>query len=418
MAQKHLHELLTEAQEPFLLENYIANWRLQLKKTNSQTKKTKSVSKTSLRNNSCFFSHTHSPDCAKSPVKNRAQIKTIHFDLSLLLDAAERIKKSNSEKPRNRIAGFGAIIKKFIGKAGAKCEKSETSGSIVKNEDFDTSFDCSCSARVSEGVESDGFSSIEKCFRSSPVSTFPRSPQNGPSTCLQSQEYSSPSTSPVRHDIQGNDHVECILKKHTGGKEKDQFSPISILETPFEEDAEQHENEEDEDVYNIECSYAVVQRAKEQLLERLLRFEKLAKLDPVELERSIRETKAGNDDDEDDYDDDDEELEEHKYDNSEKNFKFDWIRHRFVSDLIAKSKRKGDGINERNIAAKRACQRAGLFEKKEFETKIDMIAELDLRRGIDHGWKTNDQEQLDETAIEVELSIFGLLVEELIEELL
>lgn len=45
--------------------------------------------------------------------------------------------------------------------------------------------------------------------------------------------------------------------------EKDQFSPVSVLDLPFEdderEDDREEEEEEDEDDYDLECSYALMQ---------------------------------------------------------------------------------------------------------------------------------------------------------------
>jgi len=77
MAQKHLHELLKEDQEPFFLKNYIADRRCQLKrpspKTHLQVKKRKPISETpsfpgNFCKNACFFSFQDSPDLRKSPL--------------------------------------------------------------------------------------------------------------------------------------------------------------------------------------------------------------------------------------------------------------------------------------------------------------------------------------------------------------
>lgn len=44
--------------------------------------------------------------------------------------------------------------------------------------------------------------------------------------------------------------------------EKDQFSPVSVLDLPFEDDEREdgrEEEVEDEDDYDLECSYALMQ---------------------------------------------------------------------------------------------------------------------------------------------------------------
>ncbi|XP_042048421.1 uncharacterized protein LOC121794359 [Salvia splendens] len=76
-------------------------------------------------------------------------------------------------------------------------------------------------------------------------------------------------------------------------EEKEQCSTVSVLDPPFDEDDERESSRangggggggEEED---MECSYTNVQRAKQQLMQRLRRFEKHAELDPVELEKKL-----------------------------------------------------------------------------------------------------------------------------------
>lgn len=353
-------------------------------------------------------------------MKNREELETIRFDLSVLMEAAERIKNPKYSKTHGSFSVFGSIFKKFMAGKGVKCEKMRNSGSFLRNEDFEMGSGCSCSRRRRKNspgesleIESDGFSLSEKYSCSSPVSTFHSSLQNSPSTYIRSPGSPSPATSPIVADAQGNGKDEkCVLKKHLEEEDDEYFSPVSILDPPFEDDTTQHEDEEDEDDY--ECSYAVVQRAKEKLLERLLRFEKLAELDPVELERSVLETKSDSDDNDDDENEKD--LEKYNNENIEKSFKFDMNKNKLVSDLIAK--RKGDGVDERKIVERQVCKKVNSWEKMEFITKIEMIVEFELRREVDNRWKTKNQEGLEEIAHEVEVSIFGYLVEELIDEFL
>ena len=65
-------------------------------------------------------------------------------------------------------------------------------------------------------------------------------------------------------------------------EEKEQCSPVSVLYPLFDEDDEREstrDNEEDEDEdeedFDMECNYTNLQRAKQQLMQRLRRFEKL-----------------------------------------------------------------------------------------------------------------------------------------------
>ena len=174
--------------------------------------------------------------------------------------------------------------------------------------------------------------------------------------------------------------------------------------------------------------------AKQQLLHKLRRFEKLAELDPIELEKRMLE---GLDDDNNDaaqWDaesedcvDDDESIasdREKKVDdfvrevlNKSRFHHFQGIPQdmkRLVSDLIAQEEREQQCSRSREVVVERVCKRLESWTEVESNT-IDMMVELDFRRELS-GWSKN-QEQVDEAAIEIELAIFGLLVEEVSEEL-
>ncbi|KAM1151961.1 hypothetical protein EV1_034279 [Malus domestica] len=83
-------------------------------------------------------------------------------------------------------------------------------------------------------------------------------------------------------------------------EEKEQCSPISVLDPPFQDDYEGRdgdgEDDDDEDGCDLECSYANVQRTKHHLLQKLRRFEQLAGLNPIELNKRMLE--EDDDDDE------------------------------------------------------------------------------------------------------------------------
>ncbi|KAL0410064.1 UNVERIFIED_CONTAM: hypothetical protein Slati_3596100 [Sesamum latifolium] len=167
------------------------------------------------------------------------------------------------------------------------------------NEDKSLDFEAStssCGSECSEEINPDfGFS--EQRFCSSPFRfALHRSPS---SSGRRTPEFCSPAASPPRHVKKEKENYESRNLENLRGEEeeeKEQCSPVSVLDPPFEDDDGHESRDAEEDDYDIECSYANVQRAKQQLLYRLRRFEKLAELDPIELERKLLQ---GSDDDDD-----------------------------------------------------------------------------------------------------------------------
>ncbi|CAL5387549.1 unnamed protein product [Camellia sinensis] len=484
MSRKHLHELLKEDQEPFLLKDYIADRRSQLIKRPMKRKPIveSSISKrgTSLCKQSCFFSFHDSP-VKKSPCKspNAVRLHVPPRTSALLLEAAMRIHK-HSSKPKTQIrnVGFGlfaSILKRLSGKnksrnreiARKSAGKSEKLQENVEKSVFEMGLVCSCSSNsrresavwsesneeksldletcssfrsedsehiesVAQPIENGDFSFCEKHFCSSPLSPFRFSLQKSPSSGHRTPNFSSPATSPIHPNKQEKNCEVKSIQEIEEEEEREQCSPVSVLDPPFEDDEDDgHEYEdEDEDSYDVECSYAIVQSrgAQRQLLHKLRRFEKLAELDPIELEKRMLEERE----------DEDLEEEEECEDGdllllwSEKDV--DWFvrevlcksglnlskvsadMKRLVLDLIAEEKREESEIEDGEVVVKRVCERLDSWKEVEPNT-IDMMVELDFGREID-GWKRNDQEQVRGTAMEIEIAIFGLLVEELSEELL
>ncbi|GFZ02475.1 hypothetical protein Acr_15g0010830 [Actinidia rufa] len=411
MAHKHLHELLQEDQEPFLLKNYIADKRSQLNRPNKPIVQ-KSISKHSIYKKACFFSLQDSPDVWKSPVLNftatapgksprKSPIKSpngvpLHIPArtaSLLLDAAMRIWRAlvaAGQRNRRRLMSTGMRREKIWFLTFAK-----------------------------------------KRFCSSPLSPFRFALQTSPSPGRRTPVFSSPATSPIRLKNQEEEtcETESIQQIHLleeEEEEKEQFSPVSVLDPPFEDDGDGNNDgdgeDEDGDGYDdIECSYAIVQRAKHQLLQNIRRFEKLAELDPIELEKRMLEEQDENDDL-----DEEEEREETEsrslcregnidgYVREVLNllgFRLDKLPEdmtRLVLDLISEEKRDRDDIE---MVAKRVCERLDSWKEVKSNT-IDMMVELNFRGEID-GWKRSDKEQVDKTAVEIEVAILGLLLEEL-----
>lgn len=173
--------------------------------------------------------------------------------------------------------------------------------------------------------------------------------------------------------------------------------------------------------------------AKQQLLHKLRRFEKLAELDPIELEKRMLE--AEQDDDYDNNADDLEEEEECEDDLEtslrEKNvdefvmqvlgksrfhnlLRIPEDMKRLVSDLIVEEGREQNAFDNSEEVVNKVCKRLESWKEVQSNT-IDMMVEQDFRKEF-NGWKRN-QEQIGQMASEIELAIFGLLVQEFSEEL-
>ncbi|XP_016449188.1 uncharacterized protein LOC107774220 [Nicotiana tabacum] len=477
MAQKHLHELLKEDQEPFQLKNYIADRRCQLKReTYLQTYKkprtkiitettSTSTSTSTLCKHACFFSFQDSPDVRKSPLnnfpspitncKNSPKRKVfLHIPTttsSLLLEAAIRIQKQQNSKPKTQINKvgfglFGSILKKLKNrsrnnkreikneeeisvqvKSGYFCNNSRLSsaGWSESNEEKSMDFETSSSCR-SDNEEEIEEVECENKYCSSPTSPFRFSLQKCPSTGCRTPEFSSPAASPTRHKKEDKKNYEAIglANIEQEDEEKEQCSPVSVLDPPFDddghegeyEDEDEDEDEEDDDC-DVECNYALVQRAQQQLLYKLRRFEKLAELDPIELEKLMLDEGEEDNDDLEEEDDDEDSLSSYRYRDfdtfaSEVTIPYDMKK--LVSDLLSEEKTETNSSNNREIVFGRVCRRLDSWQYVRSDT-IDMMVESDLQTEFDD-WK-KFQEQREETAMEVEISIFRLLVQELAEEL-
>lgn len=174
--------------------------------------------------------------------------------------------------------------------------------------------------------------------------------------------------------------------------------------------------------------------AKQQLLEKLCRFEKLAGLDPVELEKRVHELDGDDDVDgndgyisrvEDDEDSEEPETldEEFRADRLVKEVlksKFDNVKKipndmkRLVSDLVAE---EWGRWNELGVTlTRRVCERFDSWKRVDPNT-IDMMVEKDFSRDLEGwSWKHNEG-QVAEVASRIEIAVFRLLVEELLEDL-
>ncbi|KAG8483869.1 hypothetical protein CXB51_022582 [Gossypium anomalum] len=398
---------------------------------------------------------------------------------ALLLEAALRIQKHSSSKTKHNggtgFGFFGSILKRIthrnrnrkreIANDGAKVsvkdilrwdpavaknnlsqKKMSSSTSISEDKSgYEMGFSCSYNGRPSSAVWSESneeksldtscscsqSEDFEEIFLSKDVfgnsSAFPscESPfhfvlQRSPSFGHRTPIFSSPATSPGRHQKQDKESYSEVesLKKAQVAEEEEQCSPVSVLDPPFEDDDDRHVNVADDDgndSFDLECSYAVVQRTKQQLLHKLRRFEKLAELDPIELEKRMLEQEQDDDDDDNEHESGScdvgmvQEVVKTSFHNVPEGMK------RLVTDLIGEEETEQSCYGDGEAVAKRVRQRLESWKEVESNT-IDMMVGQDLRRSEADGWKRSEL-QISETALEVENAIFGLLMEELSEEL-
>ncbi|XP_028782337.1 uncharacterized protein LOC114738448 [Neltuma alba] len=507
---RHLHELLKEDQEPFLLNKYISDRRSQLTKrpspsTTLQLKKPKPIHhhnssfSPDFCKNACFFSFRNTPDLLSSPflefaspVKSPCKSPNAIFlhipsrTAALLLEAALRVQRhpsSSKSKTHNKTNGFGlfrSLVKRLTPRSrkreiqdggGDRSKKNEEqmvsndqvgfpcsyngrpSSAVWSETNEDKSLDMETSSSTSYSDESHDIDLLSEsnqkhvtdcvcCDHDFCESPFRFVLRSSPSSGHQTPELMSSSRpraelggnfakDPVREgsdkciaglwvfpdkEKDGTESVEkSQLREEEEEEEKEQCSPVSVLDQPFENDDEGHENINEDDGFDLECSYAALQRAKQQLLYKLRSFEKLAELDPIELEKRMLEEEE---------EEADETPEEKDYNRLVLEVICQSSTHerrgipedhkRLISDLIVEEERELNSLEERETVIRRVCKKLELWRELEPKT-IDMMIQQDFGRE-DDGWKKNEEHK-EEVAGELELAILGLLVEEFSEEL-
>ncbi|CAN8297887.1 unnamed protein product [Cochlearia groenlandica] len=457
-SQRHLKDLLKEDQEPFQLRNYISDLRCQVKKRIPVSQNAYLPSR--FCRNACFFSLRDSPDPKKSPlfqVKSPIKSQNAIFvniparTASILLEAAVRIQKTRTRNAGNAFGIFSSVLKKLkhrqkreISGGERRSKRKEETCSQTQKTAFETtqlSRRSSSSGVWSESVtngdrswdvdfetsssRSDGSDEMDEYTRgimNGPDLTedkrFSESPfhfvlQTMPSSCgFRTPNFASPAASPRQDYCQ-------MMKKEEEEEEKEQNSPVSILDTPFEDDEDIHM---DDDI-NITSSssssstFRSVQKAKHLLLQKLCRFEKIAGLDPLELEERISEQET------------DAEREEEVMKNL---YKCEIITQRvlktyfeditkvpegietLVLDLVTEELQNYNVMQEGEAKVdKRVCERLRSWRDVESNT-IDMMVEHDFRTESLGLWRSkNDDAHVAETALDIEFEIFEDLVEEL-----
>lgn len=417
---------------------------------------------------------TRSPFSNKTPNNAAVFLHIPARTAAMLLDAATRVqnqKQSASSKPKpgsSKHIGFGllgSLLRRLkdrstrtktreIGPVNAtpsspptrRSRKKMVNGSVEVNGGADekrlscscnnsrlssagwseksSELETSCSSRSihdSEEIEfvniereNDCFASCENFFCSNPTSPFRFSLHRSPSPTRRRPDSTSPAASPSRHFQEDKENYEGEHPKEIHeeeDKETEQCSPVSVLDPLFDDEEKEHDGgPTEQDGYDIECSYASVERAKHQLLQKLQRFERLAGLDPIELEKHMFD--RYNEDDDEDVTVDEEETTNEEFVREIFNHlgvgKIPWYMKKLVFDLIAEEKNK-----EHQVVVQRVCKRLHSWKVVELNT-IDMMVETDF---TSEGWKRCDEEKIKETGMDIEAFVFGFLVEELAQEL-
>ncbi|KAH6797607.1 hypothetical protein C2S52_022161 [Perilla frutescens var. hirtella] len=379
MDHKHfmLHELLQQDQEPFHLKTYISDKRSQLHNSSPAT---------ALQlKRAPYLSPCRSP-CGG------AFLRVPSRTAAVLAEAAMKIQKQRRLKPITqtksvRLCLFGSFFKVLM--------KNRSKNRVLRNCDLkekenseEIRISCSCNRlsrddlRASSSTyrpelfhEIGGFELREARFCSSPfrfcIHKSPSSPATSPTRCVK-QEKENSALGLELHNVSG---VE---------EEKEQCSPVSVLDTFFEDDA--HESvveEDDDDDDDLERSYANIERARQQLLDRLRRFEKLAALDPVDLEQKLLEA-----------------SDEEYYQNGVES----------EGDIKRCSDKKRVVCDHHHVKCK-VVFLGNLLPAAEF-SDIDAVVKAELDE-----WRRSAAEEEEETAAQVEVAIFGGLMEELSDDL-
>lgn len=169
---------------------------------------------------------------------------------------------------------------------------------------------------------------------------------------------------------------------------------------------------------------------------KLRRFEKLAELDPVELEKRMMEQLDEDDDENESLDvrgelcEDTESSPLHRGCSSVLDSFVNEVctksslrsrrtvptdMKRLVSDLVSEEKRGFKFLENKEVVVGRVCKKLDSWKEVESNT-IDMMVELDFGSELEE-WK-RFQEQREETAVEIGIAIFGDLLDQLSDELL
>ncbi|CAM8933217.1 unnamed protein product [Rhodiola kirilowii] len=448
--RNQLHELLQEDQEPFKLQDYIADRRQRLHsrrfKSTSASLRHSSKFTTKLCKNGCFFAGSDSPDVTKSPAENFILLHVPARTAAMLLEASARIRNPNKSESKRT---FGSFLKKLKQSSsdGEKREKNEV-GVLVKDilrRDSSTAF-IERSVTLRENPTFSPAIPAINCDKSLEIDDFETEFLDSPFRFVlhndpydyQTTNSSSPvDDSPSCAETEERDEKEDLMKKggNEGEKveeEEEHCSPVSVLDPdPYDEEEDNieeihEEDDESRSSFDMDRSYANVQRAQDRLLEKLSRFERLAGLDPLELELRFQEDDQEYSDEFDFSDVWEKKCEESESSSNKKSLsyvdqlakevleqtEFKALKRvpaelkKVIKIVLTEEEGKLVAFDDKNILLERVVRRLASWKE---------AVAFDITDGF-FGWGRR-QEQLTDAVTEIEASIFAALVEELCEEL-
>ncbi|KAH0886945.1 hypothetical protein HID58_063041 [Brassica napus] len=401
--KKHLHELLEDDQEPFHLNHYISDLRSQMGCSELRVKKRKSENAAVLPHgffsceSSCFFA-THANKSPLFELRSPANKKVrdgLHIPArtaAILLEAAARIQKQQNNKSKNRARNrgnafglLGSVLKRLTNLNG-KPPLDNADRNAVLSEPT-----CRSSSSRERLVEIG-----DKYFCESPIHFVLHTT---PSTSgHRTSHFTSTATSPARRSTEDedSDETESLEKVRGQEEEEEQCSPVSVLDPLEEEEDDKDHHQQEPGHLNLpSCSFEVVQRAKRRLLKKLRRFEKLAGLEPADLEGKMSE--------------EEEVCEESEEDDNIR--VYDWDEeYEDVNEAMARE--SGCMQEERQekwmmLNAWRVGMGADVY--------VDAVVQKDMRG--EAGQWTKHGGEVEETVADLELSIFLFLIDEFSHEL-
>ncbi|CAN7062102.1 hypothetical protein IGI04_016685 [Brassica rapa subsp. trilocularis] len=401
--KKHLHELLQDDQEPFHLNHYISDLRSQMGCSELRVKKRKSENAAVLPHgffsceSSCFFA-THANKSPLFELRSPASKKVrdgLHIPArtaAILLEAAARIQKQQNNKSKNRARNrgnafglLGSVLKRLTNLKG-KPPLDNADRNAVLSEPT-----CRSSSSRERLVEIG-----DKYFCESPIHFVLHTT---PSTSgHRTSHFTSTATSPARRSTEDedSDETESLEKVRGQEEEEEQCSPVSVLDPLEEEEDDKDHHQQEPGHLNLpSCSFEVVQRAKRRLLKKLRRFEKLAGLEPADLEGKMSE--------------EEEVCEESEEDDNIR--VYDWDEeYEDVNEAMARE--SGCMQEERQekwmmLNAWRVGMGADVY--------VDAVVQKDMRG--EAGQWTKHGGEVEETVADLELSIFLFLIDEFSHEL-
>ncbi|KAF3339752.1 hypothetical protein FCM35_KLT15523 [Carex littledalei] len=177
-----------------------------------------------------------------------------------------------------------------------RCRSSSKNGSFWKKRGTNTNTDEVEDVRVKDIVRLTSFNIATSPLPTSSSSTsWSESDFNG-SDFLPSSNGSSGFIPDITDASPGGTDKKVVTRELTGcnteEEEKDQFSPISVMDFPDEE-----EEEGISDSSSFQENLATIERARQALLQKIRRFESLAELVPVNLDNQfsdVDEESSGN----------------------------------------------------------------------------------------------------------------------------